>query len=80
MKIKFVKNPTGSHNLAYNVGEEVEFADAVAATLINDGVAVPVTPAVEKATGKEKEEPAAETATTSKPKAETASAGPKKKK
>lgn len=77
MKIKFIINPTGKYNLAYSQGEEVDLPQAQAATLINDGAAVPVE--VVKEVIEAPEKPAAETAeNTAKSEAETTSAAPKK--
>jgi hypothetical protein len=45
--IKFTKSPTGEFNLAYFEGDVVEFEDALAKQLMDDGYA---TPADEKET------------------------------
>lgn len=42
MKIRFIANPTGQFNLAYNAGDEVTMDTKQAMTLIEAGVAVEV--------------------------------------
>lgn len=39
-KVKFLKSPTGSHKLAYNVGEEGLVQDDIAKDLVSKGIAV----------------------------------------
>lgn len=42
MKIKFIANPTGQFNLAYNAGDEVIMETKQAMTLIEAGYAVEI--------------------------------------
>ena len=41
MKVRFIKDPTGKYSLCYEIGEEIDFPDAQALELIEDGYAVP---------------------------------------
>ncbi len=42
MRIRFIKNPVGLYNLAYDPGDEVDLPDQQARELIETGHAVPV--------------------------------------
>lgn len=42
IKVEFVASPTGMLNLAYNIGDQVEFPEKQADTLIEFGLAKPV--------------------------------------
>lgn len=39
-KVKFLKSPTGTHKLAYNVGEEGLVQDDIAKDLVGKGIAI----------------------------------------
>ena len=75
MKVKFIKSPMGTHKLGYFAGDEAEFPDTQAQTLITDGVAIEVKETTTPAPPAPEE---TETAAMEHPAAETATAGPKK--
>ena len=41
-KVRFLKSPTGTHKLAYNVGEEGLVQDDIAQDLVSKGIAIVV--------------------------------------
>jgi len=73
MKVKFIKSVMGTHKLAYFAGDEAEFPDTQAQTLITDGVAIEVKETPAPPAPEETEKPAIDEAPV-----ETATAGPKK--
>lgn len=52
MRIRFIKNPVGKYNLAYDLGEEVTLPDLQARELIEDGYAILVIEKPENAMSK----------------------------
>lgn len=39
LEVRFISSPTGSHKLAYNIGEIAKLPESLANKLIEDGVA-----------------------------------------
>lgn len=56
MRVKFIKNPAGRYNLAYEIGEEVNVPDSQGLDMLADGYAILAQPKPQNASSKQVKE------------------------